>query len=341
MPDESPPAPSALRAIAAELGISERTVLLALRGDVRIAHALRLGVQQAAKKHGYNGGPFPAPRPRRLSRRPGHLTIAALTSQPEACEPYRARQVRLGAESAAARLGYHFQLYRSRVGTTRNRVLEPLLRETRTAGILLLPMASTVRAKNLLDWDAFSVVAATDHVARPVFDRVIPDHFENTLLAIRQLVAHGRRKVGVYQPTPDPSRHRLPFSAAVDAFNLFRPEHPLRCAVFDSARALEGLPAWFDKEKPDAVVAADDDDADEIAEALGPERSRDAAFVVLHHVGMPSRAGVDPCYPEIGETAMLHLHALIQSGRKGAPTLPSTISLLGRWVDALALHAPG
>lgn len=324
--------------IAAQLGCSQTTVWLALHNEDGVPDETRELVRRTAEELGYRASrpaAKPAPRAPAARKKAVELTLAAVTDHVEACEPHSLAMMRFGAQQAAQQLGYRFEIFRVRIRSRRYSILEKMLRHVDAKGVLLFPMVSSVDATDYLDWSRYSVVAAAHEVIAPEFHRVVPDAFGNTLALCESLVAQGCRRLGfVTEGNRDVMAERR-FAAMVHWLNGSVGGQPVTLSVH-RPQEKSTLCEWFDLHRPDAIIAATDLAADQIAEELGAARRRKTTVVLCEHAGTPGWAGIDQRYRAIGAAAVAQLHARVQAGEKGIPEVPSVLTIKGEWVDALA-----
>jgi DNA-binding LacI/PurR family transcriptional regulator len=332
-----------LRAIAAVAGVTHATVSMALRNSPLISSRTRQRVQRIAEKMGYRPDPEVAKLMQhlRLKHKPRFKsTIAALTSIGAAEEAHYAAALREGAQRAADALGYGFSVFRIEAGERRSTSLQRMLRGRGVEAVLLLPMKEAVSLRDLIEWDDYAVVAATYGVRAPDFHRVVPDQFGNTKLICEQLARRGCRRLGLVidSHTDLAVDHR--FSAAVAWQNIVSGAASVGSLVrLEDVRV--GLPAWFARERPDAIIAGTETEARNIARELRLRLPGPVEFAVTERPGPTRLAGIDQRPAEIGAAAIAQLHARLQSGQKGVPDVPSVTMIKGLWVPPKWTRAAG
>lgn len=328
-----------MRSMARELGVSEAIVLLALRNDERISPTLRAFVRQMAEEAGCDL-PAPVPNPAGRAVKISGATIAGITTHVEVCEPYGARLFRLGAQRAAERLGYQFEVHRTSFGRRRGARLEELLQQAKTIGIIILPLAGSVGLTRFLDWSAYSIISGAECVVAPTFDRAEPDHFDSAMQICEKFVAAKWKTFALLARGPGAAARVMDFSGAAGSMNTIARRELLTLEVVPEVDGLAGLRRWFDKTRPRAIVCENDQDVELVSEQLGTGRTREMAFVVTNHFGMPGWSGMDRRYGAIGEAAVWHLDAAIHAGRKGVPVHPQMVTVRGSWVEAATPATP-
>lgn len=338
---KSSPAPlrANLRSIAAKAGLSSTAVSLALRNHPRISLETRQRVQRIAAALGYRPEPYLAKLVHRLRarRQPGfQSTICALTTIPEIRDVYVRELLRSARERAAA-LGHGFTLLHIDDAVERRPDLQRMLRSRGIEGILLLPMLRPREFTELLDWNDFSIVSATNGVRAPEFHRVVPHQLGNMLALCGQLVRRGYRRIGIAMPAEHDLSVNHGFSAAVAWQNLLGGTERVMPLIYEGY-AMRGLRAWFSREKPDAIVFSGDHDAKTAAQELGLRVPGRIGFVSANKEGPSVFAGMEERPAEIGHTAIELLASMIQRGEKGVPAVPTVTMIKGRWIDGRSVR---
>ncbi|PTX92341.1 LacI family DNA-binding transcriptional regulator [Opitutus sp. ER46] len=331
-----------MRTLAERAGVSSATISLALRGHPRISAATRRRILRLAEQLGYRPDPSIAKLMLHLRTRrpPGFQSLlAALTTVPEAEEQPYLRELRRSAQARAEALGYGLTVLRVAADAARRPDLERMLRARGVDGILLLPMAAPREFRPLLDWRKFSVVSATNAVLAPQFHRVVPHQFSNALLLCEELTRRGYRRLGLVMN----SRHDLTVghgpSAAVVWQNMLGGTERVMPLIFDPAGAGD-LREWFERERPDAIIAEGADNAQDIARQLGLRVPGPVGFVTTNRSGPSVFAGIEERPDEIGAAAIRLLTSLIQHGEKGIPKVPTVTMVAGAWVEGRSVRAP-
>jgi DNA-binding LacI/PurR family transcriptional regulator len=325
-----------MRSIAIEAGVTHATVSMALRNHPLISAKTRQKVRRIAEKLGYRPDPEVAKLMHhlRLKHKPKFKSIiaAVTTIASEKNEPHYPQVLREGAERAATALGYGFTVFRVEASTLRNTSLQRVLRSRGVEGVLLLPMLEAVALNDLLNWDDFAIVAATYGVIAPDFHRVVPDQFGNTILMCKQLARLGCRRIGLITNARTDSVVDHRFTAAVMWQNTMGGTELVRPLIYDGDfRA--GLRSWFNRQKPDAIIAGTESDVERITKHLGRRLLTNVKFAVTDRPGPTPIGGVDQRPAEIGAAAVSQLHARIQSGEKGPPRVPNVTMIKGDWVS--------
>lgn len=332
---------STLRMIAARAGISGPAVSMALRNHSRISVATRRRVLRIAEEMGYRPDPEIAKLMNHLRQRRKpkfRSVITALTSIPEKEERPYFRQMIKGATARADQLGYRLSIVRISPSAGRDPSLQRILRARGVEGLLLLPMRDTLPLTDLLDWSQFAVVAATRGVSDPVFHRVLPNHFGNTLEICEQLERLGYKRIGLVSNRGF-DLHISPGLAAGVVWQHIQERAEQVAPLLHDGERPGGVREWFKRERPDAIVARGVPDAEAIVEDLGLKFPGRVGLAVTNLEGSRSFAGMDVHPYDIGEAAIEMLHVRIQSSQKNVPRLVTETMVRGSWVAGPTVRA--
>ncbi len=335
--DDTPAKPPTTRTIALAAGVSCTTVSMALRNHPAIAAATRERIQRIAREMGYVPDPEVSKLMHHLQLRQKtrfHATIAALTTIRANGFLHYASALRAGAVAAARKLGYTVDVFHLDAGVGFQRHLQRVLWTRGVEGILLLPMAATVNLDTALEWERFAVVMATGGVLAPHFHRVAPDQFSNTLLLCRNLASLGRRRIGLVldQQSDVVAGHR--FCGAIAWQNTVGGTETVAPYIYEG-EIDERVRRWFEREHPDAIVAAGEPEARAAAAQLGiPLSGGPVVFAVEERTPADLLPGIDQRPGQVGADAMGMLHLLLQRGERGVPAIPNLTCVPGGWVPA-------
>ena len=325
-----------MRMVAKAAGVSAMTVSRALRSHVAVSARLRAQVQKAARALGYRPDPAIAKlmhhlRIRRKLAFQGSI-CAITTMLPDGPYNNYAAGVLRGARRQAEARGYGFSTLHTDTSQDAARSLRRTLRGRGVEGVLLLPMAVTIPLPRLLDWREFAIVATTSSVTAPEVHRVIPHHFKNTQLLCQSLHRLGYHRIGLAQSREHIDRVYHAFNAAVAWDGIFHENYIVRPFIFTGPDPAK-LAAWFRREKPDVIVAHNDQLCYRFAAMLNLRLPGPVGFATTSTSAASGCAGIDELTPQIGATAIDLLTGLIQRGEKGLPEIATATQLLGRWVD--------
>lgn len=337
LPRRDPSPNATLRHIAAAAGVSQMTVSRALGGRGRIATETQKRIVALAEKLGYRPDPVIAKlmhhlRNRRMQR--FQSVIMGLTTRPPGDREEFFRAVVAGAEGQARRRGYGFAVMHVSPGPKGWSGVHRMLRNRGIEGLLLLPQHAPVDLGGLLDWKQFSVVAATASAIAPVVHRVMPHHFANTLLLCRRLAERGHHRIGLVITAEHDLRSAHGFTAAVTWHGTNEARH-LVPPLVTRGTAAEAVRAWFEREKPDAIITNEARSSRECARFLGRKLSVPLRFAVTSVPREPRRDlwGIDERPAAIGSAALDLLAGMVEHGVRGPPESPASTLLPGRWVE--------
>lgn len=323
-----------LRTIAEHLGISASTVSLALRDHPSISEETRAKVAKGAKAIGYRPDP-------EISKLMSHLRVGWKPGFKSAIYAFTTREQNqlseyhddliAGAKQRAEELGYGFTLKRFNLETVNSRALQRTLISQGIEGILLLPMITPITCESLLDWSDFSVVSATYGVQSPEFHRVVPHQFSNVRLACAELSALGYKRIGLIQSLSFSAMVNHSFVGAVTVQNLLGPTQAVEPFLYRDD-ILRGIRAWFEKERPDALVVEGEPTYRIVAKELGLEKKDGIGVALTNRERESSLPGINELGRAVGRTAIDVLAFKLQTGDKGIPADPVVTMIEGKWV---------
>jgi len=335
-----PPSRPTLRSLAAEAGVSPMTVSLALRNSPGVSAATRARIQQLATEREYRPDPIVTKLMYHLrSHRPTrfHASICGLAERwPTGNEVRHIFTERLltGLRERCATLGYAFSLvYFDEAGGSRQ--LQRMLLSRGIEGLVILPLLQPRDLDPLLDWQLFSTVAVTSSVIAPRFHTVVPQHFENMLLACRQLTADGFRRIGLVLPMDWDLRVNHRWTGAITWHNLFGGTEsvlPFIGKVHGPTLNLADLQHWLREQRPD-VVLCDDMGMANLQDAVHAlPAGRRPLIATLNLSAVRGVVGIDQRVETIGAAAIDMLAGMIVHSEKGIPAAPYTTMVLGTWM---------
>lgn len=352
MPRPATPTPAperpTLRQIAAAVGVSPMTVSRALRNHPRVTAALRKQIGKVANDLGYRPDPTVVKLMSHLRQRKTKAVvacIAAVTSIPESePEPHQMREVREGARLRAEELGYRLELFRIEKPdldthdldqTRHDRVLERTLLNRGIEGVVMLQMMLPTAADRLLAWDKFSAVLATASVVSPDFPRVGANHFLNARVLCAELARLGRTRIGVICSETFRVRTNDAFTAAATLQSLVAGQSPVQPLVFVHRKhALDELPTWLARERPDALLVHVDNLVPKIRERLrGTAAGRLPIVCTAVDPTHPVCPGIDERNHLIGRKSIDVLTAMLNRSEKNYRTTHVSTLIEGQWCE--------
>ena len=332
-----PRAPT-IRTIAVAAGVSPMTVSLALRDHPSAAEATRRRVQRIAAKLGYRPDPTIAKLMAHLRTQRSHRLQAAMccltTFEHLEAEPYP-NAIFHGAKQRAYELGYSMELIvAGQESTATPDRLERILRARGVQGLILLPMARSGEFRGVSHWEQFSVVSSTLSVTAPITHRVVPNAFDNVLALCGELGRSGHRRVGLVITQEHDLRVGHRFTAAMAWHNRYGGVLPVEPLVLQQPIKSE-FPAWFARERPDAIIGYSEHELMEIESLLPAVRRRRLALVSTSKGRAEERIdypGIDERPTEIGRASTDLLASLIQHGDRGLPLVARATMIEGIFV---------
>jgi phosphoserine phosphatase RsbU/P len=362
-PPSRPRARATLAMIAKRLDVTVATVSMALRNNRRISAEMRSRVRAVADEIGYEPDPTIGRMMHRLRQgRPATFKsmLCALTPLMEQQYfPYVTEVIR-GAQMQAVKHGYGISVIHVTKREIESGRLHRMLMSRGVEGVLLLPVGTRLDCTSWVDWNHFSVAATDLAVSAPDVDRVASHWYHSIMQIYAELSAHGVRRIGaVLSREFDAAvNHKLTAGIAWNHAHgsvesvvpfLFEAQHgsperagPEWCQTVTltnpSANAGQTLEAWFEQERPEIIVAQNEEHAHWIRGTLRSENLVTVSIVVLNRPESSTFAGVVERPFEIGITAVDLLDRKIQSEEKGAPSVRSVTHIKGYWASGGSLR---
>jgi LacI family transcriptional regulator len=326
-----------IRDIAAAAGVHHSTVSRALKNEWRIPVATRERIQAVAKELGYR--PDPMLSALMAYRNDGRAksfqaNLAWVTSYPkrESWRAFERVDYFRGALARAEELGYGLdEFWLKEPGMTSRRATE-ILRSRNIQGLVFIPQPRS-RARLNLDWDKFSAITFGRSLASPRLHTVDNDHYTSMAILMRQLKKLGYRRIGMaiwphhYEATDRNC------AAAYWAFQHVPPQKQI--PIFMELTPWKKKPffRWMQKYRPDVVVSFDNEIYVWIQE-MGLRIPEEIGFALIakHAELLPHLSGIDENNKLVGATAVDVLVRLIQRRETGAPTIPISTLVEGRWI---------
>jgi DNA-binding LacI/PurR family transcriptional regulator len=334
-----------LQQIADEVGVCRMTVSRALRRQGCVTPELTERIHETAVRMGY------VPDPRltalmtylRTSRdTPVRETLGIVHPLPPDGDPTivqsptEQRMLR-GIEIRAGELGYdvdHFPWHTQKLRTVRLRgilaargIRGVVVLATRVSDVDLTPLVS----------DTANVVVGRSNYATPL-PLVCNDHYQAIRLALREVVARGYRRVGLYLS------NRVD-SIVSHAWHSIFVYHQFRLNVH--APELAKLPPrvdrddyvqWLKTAKPDAVISNDPRLMHWAAEARS-KKAKPVGFCQIDwNPDMLDSAGVDQNSENVGAAAVDVVTRQILQNEKGIPPFAKKILVPGSWREGPSLQ---
>lgn len=331
-----------MKDVALAAGVSRSTVSLALRNARTIPTATRSRVYAAAEKLGYKTNPLVSAlmaslHARRASQK--HTVLAYVTTDPEFA-PWRSFgmfiEMREGATNRALELGYRLEEFALRAPGMTPRRYAQMLRARGILGLLIAPLPHHERTIEL-DFEEFAVVGIDMSVAAPPIERVSNDHFQSALLAVRECVALGYRRIGFVMSRQVNERLENRWLAAAylarEQLPAAQRVQPLICENADDI--MGAILPWFAREKPDCVIMSVLDPHGHYP--LPPKVGIVSLSLEEHSLGALS--GIFQDNRRMGAVAIEHLVARLERCEFGTDDRGRLHLVAGRWMPGVS--APG
>lgn len=325
---ESPPT---VRSIAAKAGVSPTTVALALKSAPRIPPATRKRIQALARKAGYRPDPVVRKLMHHLRTRREHrlrANIGVLVPPPSAPH-YFSASLLLGIKTRAQNLGYAVSTLPFSNRRPDIAALQRMLRSRGIEGVIFAPLELPQAIDASFNFSDLSVVAATSSVLQPRFHAVMPNHYDNMIMACASLARIAPTRIGlaISQNHDERVRHR---TAGAIAWNMLFKKAPMAAPLVAREMSDADIAAWLKKEQPEAVIA-DHDFERRLAELLPLAPRPVPKLVTLNWPSQFTSLGIDQREAEIGAAAVDVLSGMIERGEKGIPRNPRVTMIDGRW----------
>jgi DNA-binding LacI/PurR family transcriptional regulator len=328
-----------LRDLARSLGLSHTTVSEALRNCPRVHPTTRERVVKAALEAGYHYNPLAGALMSEMRRsRAGTfrgvlalLDIDGPSNRTQAGNDFH-RAVAGGATRRAAELGFKTEVFCLNQEKMSLKRLDGILQSRAIPGIFLLPIKEDPDLTQF-DWSRYAGVYTDYIIRRPSLHTICSNHYRSMLLVLDQLRARNYRRPGLVLRQLHDERLLYRWQASFLAYY----QHS---TVFEECRPLivpelekESFTDWFKTEQPDVVLCHDPAVLDWM-KAAKAEVPRTHGFCCLNtsNASIPC-AGLDLRPDLIGARGIELLIAQIHRNEYGPPEVPSTTTIVARWVE--------
>lgn len=308
------------------------TVSFALRNNPRVARETREKVLSAAKELGYHMDPEVSRYMRHIAsgnagRIQDNLGFLHLSDKND-----REIQIHQIAERRARELGYglytvwasDFDKHLGRVGK---------IFKARGISAFIVGNAKDTLEITGFNWDDFSVVEIGHTIRNPPVNRVIGNHFDNSILALNSIIASDYRKIGFVSPR---NVCRLHFNRPHAAF-LFKTQSTpgvkgVKPLINEEKLTFSTFEKWFRQHGPDAIYTTSHLPF-EYLHKMGVSIPDEVALVEYHDAGSANAqvtAVVEDRTLKV-QTGIDLLVSMTQKFELGLPKIPIQTLVNGIW----------
>ena len=334
--------------VADDVGVHLSTVSLALRNDPRLPEATRKKIQAVAQKLGYTPNPLVSLLMSRVRRRSAGYrgTLGYVHTVPKGTPKLEGRVHRnfvTGARKRALDLGYNLDEFFLSEDPTSGRQLARMLDARSTAGLVIEHVPSALCPGRRLPFDVtpFALASLGVPLASPPLHYVANDQYMRAVVAARELLALGYRRLGL---------------AVVDTFDSAMAH---RCsagfwAVQEYIEGVERVPicrmklgdertfrTWLQRHQPDALLATSESLLG-LVTATGRRVPDDIGYV--HLDWLPEHkpvAGVYGNSEHTGAAAVELVVSQLHRGEAGPPTHAMSYLVAGSWMPGKTIRKLG
>lgn len=331
-----------LKDVAAACGLSLTTVSDALRGKGSVSEKTRQRVREVADRLGYQPDPLASGlRARRFSRASTHQGLPIVITQvPPAGDHIGAHLTRIGKS-----LGYACRF--ENLPTLPEALRATLQRWHRqgVVGVVFRGLSPVVKV-DLPEWRRFALVACTGAGMPPPCHNIGTDAVQAVDTCVRVLRGRGYKAIGlaISSHRVELADDRRRYASALLALAEIAPDErlvPVFRGSFMVPENRAALAAWFERNRPDAVVGFNHLIRLWLEES-GWRCPRDFAFATLHHIpAFPDEAGHDPMHEECCRATLELLDGLVRYRETGWPKHPRRTLVESGWVDGATAPVAG
>lgn len=329
--------------IARRLGLSQSTVSIALKGDIRVAQKTRDAVAQMAEEMGYVPDPLLSALSvyrKEVKSEKIEAAMAWVTNFPTKdgwSKTIMMRTLRRGAQECAEKLGYKLYDFWLKEPEISPRRLKQILLARGIRG-LILPPQEVEGTKIDFDFSEFAAVSIGYSLKDPVLHIVSTHQLRVVRLAYTSLRERGYERIGMVLNREVDVRVGGAFSGGFLSMNPelkgegFVPPFFYDDEVFDD----EVFEGWFMEFMPDVILVTGHSGMKlkEWAKKKALVVGKDLALVELNYLEEDgSLAGVSQKVETLGRTAVSLLETQLSQFGFGVPEEPIRALIGGVWVD--------
>jgi len=329
-----------MKTVAAQAGVTQATVSMALANHPRIPPTTRERIRTLAGQLGYQANPYVSAlmRSRRQGRAPQDQPVVALVNALDRPDAWRTaaaptvRQMREGAIARAEERGYRaeeFWLHRAGLSAAR---LSDVLYARGIHGVLLGPLAVGAPAPEL-KWERFATVRLAVPLPDLTVTTVCNDHYYSSFQVMREAWRLGYRRPGLVMLDTHRERFQGRWSGGLlVAEDLLPGTTPVRPLLLRAWSDLAPLPAWLRQARPALLIAP------ATREILGRLRARGikvpgklgVASLACPRIG-DSCSGIFQNGQLIGATGIDTVISMLERNERGLPAQAHTVMIEGIW----------
>ena len=325
-----------MREVARAARVAVSTVSKALRNDPTIPEKRCLAIQALAKKLGYQPNPLVSTLMAQIHhhrRRSDPLNLAWVNLWPEDADSTLAMDAKpllAGSRERAQELGYGVEVYsagRESISPVR---LRRILMTCGQWGLIFPPVPKTAINYDF-DLRGFAAVTIGTSLQTPRMHRVSPNHFQGSSLTFARLRDKGFQRIGLVLTPEMNERVELKWLGAFLASQNGLPSKNRVSPLIVPCSQPERLSRWLLREKPDAIITADNVawiESNSALEKLPVKPFMASLMRTKPHVAC---GGLNLRPNELGRVAVEMVVAQIHRNERGSPTNPHTILIDSSW----------
>lgn len=333
--------------IAAQAGVTQATVSLALANHPRISAKTRERIQAIARQMGYSPHPYISSlmRFRRHGRELPDKPVLALVCAFHTADRWRThpsvtiRHMREGALERAKAFGYQAQeFWLHRDGMSAQRFSE-MLRARGIQGLMLSPLPDDTPPPDL-QWEHFAAVSLSAPLRTLPLTTVSNDHYSSSLRAVAEARRRGYRRPGLVILKSHPPRFHGRWEAGYAQGCAQAPAlAPCEVLLLNDWTDEKAIQAWLRREKPDALVTAGADVMLPLLQRAGWAVPEKLGLVSLACPGLGGRiSGIFQNGRLMGATAVDLLTGQIERHERGLRPQGRAMMIEGEWNEGRTLR---
>lgn len=331
------------RLLAAQLGLSQSTVSLALRNSPLIPEETKERVRQAAEKGGYHPSPLVSTLMEHI--RGGRavkdhaclgILVNAKTEQEWLATHDSYRQQFRAIKRQAAMRGYSTECFFLNGGDLSDERIDQIMNARGIPGIILAHGYEECNRTPRINWNRYSCVMSGYSWKFFSGDRIAPHYKKNVEHIFSELRRRGYRRIGFCLSKNATERSESAFLAA-----YFICQHQLEAA--DEIPLFIGQPGevsrstftkWFRRWKPEALIGRDGCEAIWLND-MGMEPGRDIGLACMFRHPHSNFSSIDENHEIIGELLVDMVAAHIMHNNRGVHRHPVLSLVSGSWWEGV------